>query len=289
MVSSKGKFLALAMALMLALTPVMADEHLDETDEDDPDVPEDTSDEEENEDNETEEKAEEQEEEDSEIDGTDNSTALSIDRSEAEEIARNSLSENNWTLEDSSTEEEDGYYKFEFVVKGEDAEAEVRVDGSSGEIFRHEEELEKETEDEEKNESEAEELERVEVQNLEQAKERIGELRKMVINLREEVAGLEAEDSESDSETEVEFERQNGETEAEAEKDSNGQETEAEMERERYENRTDTEAEFETEGPPEDRGSSQNARDSVNGTPGNEQAQEKRPGFVSNFLNRFFN
>ena len=267
MLSSTGKFLALAMVLMLALTPVMADEHLNETEDD--------SDEEEIEDeeNETEEEAEQEEDEtddDSEMDGTDNSTELTITKSEAEETARNALSDNIWELESSSTHEEDGYYRFRFIVSGEDAEAEVRVDGSSGEIFRYEEELEKETEeDENESESEVEEIERVEVQNLEQAKQRIEELRGMVMDLRREAA--ETEDSESERELDVE--RRNGETEIEVEQESGEQETEAEIER---------------RGPPENRGPSQNARDAVNGTPGNEQAQQRRPGFVSNFLSGFF-
>ena len=78
------------------------------------------------------------------IDGTDNSTELVIEKSVAEETARNALSDNNWTLERSSTHEEDGFYRFRFMIEGEDAEAEVRVDGSSGQPFRVEEEIESE-------------------------------------------------------------------------------------------------------------------------------------------------
>ena len=258
----------LASVLMLAVAPAIAHEGHPDDNVDDSDEPENHSDIEEDEDmHEEDERDQHHEGANSEMDGTDNSTAIEIGESEAFIEAGNSLSENNWTLEDSSTHEEDGYYEFEFVVEGEDAEAEVRVDGSSGEVFRHEEDLEKESEDE------AEDLERVEVQNLEQAKERIEKLRGMVIELRKEVVELEG----GESETEAEFERREGSSESE---DEHGQETEAEVEHESGE--TETEAEVEREGPSEE------ARENVNGTPGNDQAEDNRPGFVSRMLGGFF-
>lgn len=227
---SAGKVLAFAAILMMVVAPAMADQHLNETD-------------------------------DSEIDGTDNSTELLINQSNAEETARQALSDNNWTLEDSSVDEENGYYKFEFT-SGE-SEAEVRVDGSSGEIFRQEEEHESSDEDSE--ESGVEELERVEVQNLEQARERINELRTMVMDLRRQVAELEAEESSRGNGAEVEIERDDGEVSVEGET-PNGTEFEAESER----------------------GPNENAEENINGTPGSEQAQQNRPGFVSRMLSGFF-
>jgi len=125
--------LVLATVLMLATAPAMADDHLNETENNSDSTPEDDSDIEEVED-----------ENESETDGTDNSTELTVSEQEAERTALAALSDNNWTVEDSSIDEENGYYEFEFVISGEEAEAEVRVDGSSGELFRLKEELEQE-------------------------------------------------------------------------------------------------------------------------------------------------
>lgn len=88
---------------------------------------------------------------DKERDDNDN---ITINKSDAEQTARNVLStpeQGEWMLEDSETEEDDGYFKFEFVLEGvnnTEGEAEVRVDGSTGEVFRHEEEIEREIEEE---------------------------------------------------------------------------------------------------------------------------------------------
>lgn len=251
MISGKGKWLVLAVVLMLALAPAAADDHLNETEDDSEELEENETEEEdaELEENET--------EDDSDIDGTDNSTELTVEKAEAERTARSVLSDNEWELDVSSTHEKDGYYRFRFVVSGEDAEAEVRVDGSSGEVFRYEEELEREAGEE------VEELEKVEVQNLEQARQRISELRGMVMDLRREVAELKAE--RSGSEAEIEFKRENGETELEAKKEAGEREAEVEM-----------------------KGPNKNARENVNGTPGSDQAERNRPGFVSRMLSGFF-
>lgn len=93
------------------------------------------------------------------IDGTDNSTALEINRSTALDTATDELdSGNNWTLVRSSVHEEDGYYRFRFDLRSNNltGDAEVRVDGSSGDVFRTETEIEAEPEDENEREHEDE-------------------------------------------------------------------------------------------------------------------------------------
>jgi hypothetical protein len=72
--------------------------------------------------------------------GADDSKALGVSMSEARDTATDALSNNGWRLEEADTHEVDGYYKFEFI-SGE-SEAEVRVDGSTGDISRFEEEIE---------------------------------------------------------------------------------------------------------------------------------------------------
>lgn len=265
-----GKFLVLATVLMLVAAPAMADDHLNKTEDDSDDVPEDDSDlEEEEDENETEEEeteeVETESEDDSDIDGTDNSTELNVSEQEAERTARAALSDNNWTLEETSVDEEDGYYKFKFVVSGEDAEAEVRVDGSSGEVFRLGEELEhEEGSDGESNERAAQARIEAKQNQIESYKERISELQEEIRQLRED--GSVDGEAERDREVEREMRR-------------DGEGTEVEVEAEDG----DREVEVEAEGP------NQNAQENVNGTPGSEQAQERRPGFVSRMLSGFFN
>jgi|GEM_PF-608080 hypothetical protein len=254
-----GKFLVLATVLMLVAAPTMADDHLNETDEDS------EEDHIHGEDTHT-------HDDDSDIDGTDNSTEITVSEQEANRIARKSLSNNNWALEESDVDEGDGYYEFEFVIRGQEAEAEVSVDGSSGEIFHLEEELEQEKEDR------VEMPERESVQNLERARERITELREQVRELKLRVAELEGERSDlPDEASDRAEEARDREVERDFERD--GEDTEVEVEAEDG----DRELEVEAEGP------NQNAQENVNGTPRSEQAQQRRPGFVSRMLSGFFN
>jgi hypothetical protein len=261
-----------------------AEDQETESNEGDEQSEESESEEQENESEREEEEIEEQELDDMEnnpeegIDGTDDSTELAIEESVAEETARNALSDNNWALERSSTHEEDGFYRFRFVIEGQDAEAEVRVDGSSGEPFRLEEEIESES-------SEVNDVEKVQVENMEEARDRISELREQVMELRRQLA--EAQGQNTETEREVEIQRRNGETEVEAELEANGTETEVDAEVERRENETEAE-EVEREGPPAEVNASADAQGSVNGTPGSDQAQENRPGFVSQLLGGIF-
>lgn len=76
----------------------------------------------------------------------DDSLDLAIGQDAALTTARGALSDapGNWTLVESSVHEEDGQYRFEFALRTPDrtGETEVRVDGSSGDVVRLEEELE---------------------------------------------------------------------------------------------------------------------------------------------------
>ncbi|SDL93313.1 hypothetical protein SAMN04487949_0223 [Halogranum gelatinilyticum] len=72
---------------------------------------------------------------------------ITVSQSAALDTAQDILStpaNGEWTLERASVHPESGYYKFEFVLDSasSEGEAEVRVDGSTGEVFRLEEEIE---------------------------------------------------------------------------------------------------------------------------------------------------
>jgi hypothetical protein len=72
--------------------------------------------------------------------------SLLVDQNEAQETARQQLSavDGNWTLRSTSVDREDGYYGFGFGFRdaNQTGEAEVSVDGETGEIFAFEEEIE---------------------------------------------------------------------------------------------------------------------------------------------------
>jgi hypothetical protein len=77
----------------------------------------------------------------------DDSLAFTVDQSAALRTARGNLSTQaaNWSLQESSVHPEDGTYRFEFSLLSaeETGEAEARVDGSSAELVRLEEEIER--------------------------------------------------------------------------------------------------------------------------------------------------
>jgi hypothetical protein len=234
-----------------------------------------TEDEQENEVEENE--TEENEAEEQEADGTDTSTALTVSESDARNIARQSLSDNNWMLEESSVEEDEGYYRFRYIIQGTDSEAEVRIDGSSGEVFRREEELEP-------GNQQIEQVETAQVTSLQEARDRIRDLRETITELRRENARLRSADSggppesaeDGGREREVEIRRGPNETEVEAEAEVNG--SEVEVEAERTGNQTEPEVEVEgQQGPPE--------REQ---TPGSDTARQNRPGFVNRVLSGIF-
>lgn len=82
----------------------------------------------------------------------DASTEITIEQSVALANARTNLSTSagSWALSEATVHEEDGEYRFEFLLANgsERGEAEVRVDGSSGAVVRVEEELERPESDE---------------------------------------------------------------------------------------------------------------------------------------------
>lgn len=87
---------------------------------------------------------------------------LNVSMSEARSTADAALEEppqGSWALVEGDAHEEDNYYKFEYTLTGADysGEAEIRVDGSSGEVFRYEQDIEHEEEDEDERENEDEE------------------------------------------------------------------------------------------------------------------------------------
>jgi hypothetical protein len=128
------------------------------------------------------EQEEEPEQESQERDEEENATSLTVPESEAGDIAASTLSDRNWTLEDITIEEEEAYYELEYTVRGTGSEAEVRIDGSSGDVLRREEDIEQETEPENPQVDQAS----VQASSLEQARERIQELRETVTELRRE-------------------------------------------------------------------------------------------------------
>jgi len=82
-------------------------------------------------------------------DGVDDSRNLTVSLAEARESADAALSsppEGEWRIVESEVHEADGYYEFEYALDSANAtgEAEVRVDGSTGDVFRLEEEIEPE-------------------------------------------------------------------------------------------------------------------------------------------------
>ncbi|MFB6228465.1 MAG: hypothetical protein ABEH88_07870 [Halobacteriales archaeon] len=77
----------------------------------------------------------------------DSSDTLAVSQAAALETARGTLSsgKGNWTLTSSEVDEDDGAYEFAFVLRNAPnltGEAKVSIDGSSGDIFSFEEEIE---------------------------------------------------------------------------------------------------------------------------------------------------
>ncbi|MEF8784115.1 MAG: hypothetical protein V5A54_13640, partial [Haloarculaceae archaeon] len=86
----------------------------------------------------------------------DGNGSLAVSQEDALKTARDALSkqDGNWTLTRASIHEESGYYRFAFglAMTGESGEAEVRVDGSSGDVVRLEEEIEREEDEDDREE-----------------------------------------------------------------------------------------------------------------------------------------
>ncbi|MFC7249368.1 hypothetical protein ACFQJ5_05895 [Halomicroarcula sp. GCM10025324] len=98
---------------------------------------------------------------------TDGDSSLTTSQADALETARGALSTQagaTWRLQSASVHEDSGYYRFEFgfATANRTGEAEIRVDGSSGEVFRIEEEIEPSEEAEEREEDREDDDEREE-------------------------------------------------------------------------------------------------------------------------------
>ncbi|MEF8886318.1 MAG: hypothetical protein V5A30_00820 [Haloarculaceae archaeon] len=79
--------------------------------------------------------------------GQDGDTAVTVNQSVALETARGALTDvenGSWVLTDAGVDGEDGTYEFAFALRadGQTGEAEVGIDGSSGQVFSLEEEVE---------------------------------------------------------------------------------------------------------------------------------------------------
>lgn len=93
----------------------------------------------------------------------DRDRSLTVDQSDALATARESLSEANgsWTLQSAAVDRGNGAYRFSFTLdaSGSTGAATVAVDGSSGEVFSLEEEIERTDDEDEANEAEPEDEE----------------------------------------------------------------------------------------------------------------------------------
>lgn len=94
----------------------------------------------------------------------DGDDSVTVSQSDALSAARGELSAQNgtWRLTRASVHEDDGYYRFEFVLSAanETGEAEIRVDGSNSDVIRLEEEIERLAEEEREDEQEDEQEDR---------------------------------------------------------------------------------------------------------------------------------
>lgn len=79
----------------------------------------------------------------------DDNGSITVPQNVALETARSTLPPGNWTLTKASVHPDSGYYKFEFDLEAANrtGEAEVRIDGSTGEVFRLEIETERPDDD----------------------------------------------------------------------------------------------------------------------------------------------
>jgi hypothetical protein len=86
----------------------------------------------------------------------DDNRTLAVSQATALAAARDVLPDRDWVLRDASVDGDDGSYEFEFALDSRNAtgEAEVRVDASSGDAFRVEEEIEPLDENEQEHEDE---------------------------------------------------------------------------------------------------------------------------------------
>ncbi|MFT4922766.1 MAG: hypothetical protein ACI8XM_001985 [Haloarculaceae archaeon] len=94
------------------------------------------------------------EHEEDHIDGVDDDTSFSVSQKDARTTADEAVpapETGSWSLTEISVHEADGYYEYEYALVNASSpgEAEVRVDGSTGDVFRFEQEIESDEEPEE--------------------------------------------------------------------------------------------------------------------------------------------
>ncbi|WP_073310499.1 hypothetical protein [Halobaculum gomorrense] len=169
----------------------------------------------------------------SDIDGTDNSTTLDVNRSTALETATVELgSAYDWTLVRSSVHEDDGYYRFRFALQSSDltGEAEVRVDGSSGDVFRTEKEIEVEQEDENEQENEDEQEDENEQENEDEQEDENEQENEDEQEDENEQENEDEQEDENEQENEDEQEDENEQENEDEQEDENEQENEDEQE-----------------------------------------------------------
>lgn len=222
----------------------------------------------------------------------DETASFDVTEAEARGNAEEALSNGTWTLEESERDEE-GYYEFEFLGANGEDEAEVTVDGVTGETRSVNVEREREgAEEAETERAEAEEdvgdneTAEQRAATLEEARERIEELRERVQELQAQVRELRANNTArqelpgqaSDRAREARDRQGPPEGVPGQARGQNGErEVEIEVERENGSREVEVEAER--------RGPSQQARENVNGTPGN---SENRPNVVTRMLQSMF-
>ncbi|MFC6862777.1 hypothetical protein ACFQGE_04795 [Halomicroarcula sp. GCM10025817] len=117
---------------------------------------------------------------------TDGDTSLTTSQADALDTARSALStqaDATWRLGKASVHEDSGYYKFEFGFRtaNRTGEAEIRVDGSTGEVFRIEEEIEPSEEAEEREEDREDDETEEDREDDETEEEREGDERELAL------------------------------------------------------------------------------------------------------------
>lgn len=208
-----------------------------------------------------------------------------ITESEAQTAAEAELPDGIWALEE--VELDDDVYEFEFILENDAGEAEISVNAVTGSIIsveiereNEEEREERDTDEEQETEEEREERGDANASTLEEAREQITELREEIRELRSTIAELRRNNNAT---SERELPDQASERAQEARERRGPPETlprgQGAVEVEVDGNETEVEVEAERRGP------SQQARENINGTPGQNSS---RPGFVTRMLQRMF-
>lgn len=196
-----------------------------------------------------------------EDDEEETTTEYIVTEDEAIDLARDALNSTGWEVEE--VEREDRVYEVE--LRKDNVEAEVRVDGTNGEILRTEQETE-EADDSDSDEADEEDQNASDVENLEEARSLIAELREEIRELREELRELREERDEDAREKRGNSANAPGQNRDAGRPDNIERPSDAG-------NNNETPA--------------QAARDNIDDIPGGENSN--RPGFVTRMLRAMFN